>query len=117
MQSQISEPNSDPLGNRFLRLLMFMVTFMLVPFLAWSPRSFSEYSLILLFPAGLLAFLVRNTDALSSWSIAIGWGIYVGISLIALFVKKRSLFVVLYIIFLLFLFMNVAGCNLINVKF
>ena len=122
MPSQISETNRDPLDNRFLRLLIFIGTFILVPLLIWGPTpSFSEYSLILLFPTGLIAFFVRNTNALSHWStadvIVVGWIIYVGVSLIALLVKKRSLFMFLYIIFLLLLFMNVAGCNLITVKF
>ena len=121
MTSRSSETNDDLLDNRFFRLLLFVVTFILVPYLFLGGISFSEFSLILLFPIGLITFFVRNGNALSHLPIVglivAGWILYVGVSLIALLVKKRSLFVVLYIIFLLLLFVNVAGCNLISIRF
>ncbi len=116
-----SEINGDLLDNRFLRLLLFVVTFISVPFLFWWPTSFSEYSLMLLFPMGLITFFARNATVVTNWSIIgvtiVGWIIYVGVLLSAVLVKKRSLFVFLYIIFLLLLFVNVAGCNLISIGF
>jgi hypothetical protein len=111
MQLQVDRTNASIVDNRLFRLFLFIVTFPVVPLLILGPESLPLYPLILYFPAGLLAFLYQHVNEMPPVSTVLGWLIYIGISVIAILTAKRLLFVVLYVIFLLLLAINVAGCN------
>ena len=106
MQSQVDRTNTNIVDNRLFKLFLFIITFALAP-LPFLPL----YPLILIFPSGLFAFFYENVNRIPQESTLLGWLIYIGISEIAILTAKRSLFISLYVIFLLLLLINVAGCN------
>jgi hypothetical protein len=74
--------------------------------------SFSLYIFILAFPAGLTAILTQNYSDMTTWSNIFGWLIYISMSVVAILVKDRQLFVLIYAFFVILLLMNITGCNL-----
>jgi succinate-acetate transporter protein len=111
MPSPVDSRNRNIVDNRWFRLLLFPVTFALAPLIIFGPGSLPFYPLLLAFPAGVVAFFYQNVNEMSPRSALLGWLIYIGISFIAILTKKRSLFTSLYVIFLLLLIVNFAGCN------
>jgi hypothetical protein len=70
------------------------------------------------FPAGLFAIcqpeekaLETSLTAFGTGAFFLGWGIYFVLSVFMLLAKKRTLFVILYLIFCLVLLLNVGGCQ------
>jgi len=70
--------------------------------------------LIPFFPEGLLDFMVNTTKTggYSNFdqSIIFGWLIYFVVFLLGTFTKKRSVFVIIYLLFITLLIMNIIGC-------
>ena len=111
MQSQIDRVKSNILDSLLFRLFLFVVTFVMASLSVLGVQSFSVFTLIVAFPSGLIAVLTQNFNEMPKWSNNFGWLIYISITLFGILTKNRRLFVFIYIIFVILLIINVAGCN------
>jgi len=67
------------------------------------------------FPIGLLALLPNGAEkAIMAWMVGgwmIGWVFYILLSVVMFQAKKANIFIIFYVIFCIFLALNVVGCQ------
>jgi hypothetical protein len=66
-----------------------------------------------MFPAGILRlFGVRENEAATTPWLAIGWFVYLAFTVTALFTRRKSVYLAVYILLCALLLLNSAGCRL-----
>ena len=90
----------------FLRFLFFLTTFVI----AMTSVAGPAFIFIPFFPTGLFTFFFRSTRV-TFWSTFIGWVIYLIIFLTGTLTYNWRVLVYIYIIFLILLAFNIAGCR------
>jgi hypothetical protein len=113
LQSQIKKDFSE---NTFLKASIFAITLTIAMLSVYGVAVIPLFFLIPLFPAGLIAVITQNFTNTPKWSIIMGWLIYMSFFLIAAFTKKRRLLIFIYVIFVILLIANVAGCKLLELN-
>jgi len=96
--------------SRGRRFILLFVAWLLTAIATIPFTIYPKY-----FPIGLGRFFSEQSpDSPSSiWFMRVGWSIYIGLTIGALFLRRRLFFYIMYFVLCLLLALNCVGCRLI----
>jgi hypothetical protein len=114
MQAQTDQATRSVWDKRLAKVSFFLLTFIFASLCVFGVQSFYVYVFFIYFPSGLISVFTRNFTDPSTGANILGWLVYLSISTLGVLTKQRKVFVGLYILFVILLLINIAGCALIK---